>query len=71
MAQAETMTLLDAIETKLKDTKRVPFVSRIVISAKIVDGKREQDLSIVGSQRSICLLLSILCISVFTSCRLF
>jgi hypothetical protein len=71
MAQAETMTLLDAIETKLKDTKRVPFVSRVIISAKIVDGKREQDHSIVGSPRSMCLHLSMLHILLFLSCRIF
>lgn len=35
--KAENQNLLDAIETKLRDTKRVPFLSRIAICAKIVD----------------------------------
>ncbi|KAK2951735.1 hypothetical protein BLNAU_13347 [Blattamonas nauphoetae] len=39
----EKMTLLDAIEGKLKDTKRIPFLSRIVLTAKIVDRQTTVD----------------------------
>ncbi|KAH7818894.1 uncharacterized protein MONOS_1732 [Monocercomonoides exilis] len=43
MSGAESMTLLDAVESKLKDTKRVPFVSRVVLCGKVVDRQITQD----------------------------
>jgi hypothetical protein len=46
MAQKVNYTLLDCIETKLKETKRVPFVSRIVLVAKITDRQHTIDTDI-------------------------
>lgn len=44
----DSATLLDVIETKLKDTQRIPFISRIMICAKVVDRQNTQDYDIAS-----------------------